>query len=89
MKPKDEKIQTFPCDYLLKVMGLATDEFEQAVVMIMHKHIPDLGEGAISITPSKGKNYISINVKFNATSQKQLDAIYKELSKNKHVLMAL
>ena len=79
---------TFPCQYPLKIIGLKTN-LEKAVVPILHKHIPDLGEGAITLRPSKDNKYLSITVSINAKSKEQLDELYKELSACKDVIMAL
>lgn len=79
----------FPCDFPIKVMGKATPEFETFVLSTIHKHVPDIKEGAIELRPSENKNYLSITVTIQAQSKAQLDAIYQELTASKLVLMAL
>jgi len=79
----------FPCEYFIKVMGKKSEEFEAAILPIIHKHVPDLGEASISMRESKEGKYISFTIHINATSKDQLDAIYMELSDCKLVLMAL
>lgn len=39
---KDESLLKFPCDFTLKIFGRGTDEFDAAVLMIVHKHAPNL-----------------------------------------------
>jgi putative lipoic acid-binding regulatory protein len=39
--------------------------------------------------PSKDGNFMAITVIIEASSKKQLDAIYQELTDHPHVLMAL
>jgi len=85
----DETKLEFPCDFSLKIMGKQGTEFEAAVVPIIHKHVPDLGEGAISFRESAEGNYVSMTVQFNASSQEQLDAIYIDLTNCEFVIMAL
>jgi putative lipoic acid-binding regulatory protein len=79
----------FPCDFPIKVMGRAGNDFEFAVVQILRKHIPDLAEGAISRRDSKQNNYSAITIVVEAKSREQLDAIYQDLSACEHILMAL
>jgi uncharacterized protein len=89
MPTPDTSLLKFPCDFPIKIMGPATDAFELAALTIIHKHCPDLAEGAISTRRSKDGNYLGMTVIIHATSQAQLDAIYSELSAHELVLMAL
>lgn len=82
-------ILTFPCDFPIKVIGEANQQFEAAVVAIIRQHIPTISESAFTLKPSKKSNYLSITVVINATSQEQLDAIYHDLTDSKYVMMAL
>jgi hypothetical protein len=79
----------FPCDFVVKVMGRAGPEFEAAAVTILHRHVPDLAEGAISVRASRGGNYLALSATFRATSREQLDALYRELTACDQVVMAL
>lgn len=79
----------FPCDFPIKIMGPAGNDFEIKVLTIVRKHVPDLGEAAISNRLSKDGTYQSITVTIYATSQQQLDSIYQELNNDKEVLMVL
>ena len=79
----------FPCDYHIKVMGRAGEDFETKVIMIMRKYVPDLSDTAVSRRKSTQQNYISLNIHFNASSRAQLDAIYADLQQCEHVLMTL
>jgi len=84
-----EEVITFPCNFTLKIIGKKTREFEQAVVCIIHKHFPKLGEGAISLKSSKGGKYLSISATVPAQNKKQLDNLYEELTNNDQILFAL
>lgn len=79
---------TFPCEYPLKIIGNA-DSLESIAVPILHKHIPNLGEGAIKLRPSSDKKYLAITVTFQANSKDQLDALYIELTSHKEIIMVL
>ncbi len=79
----------FPCEYMIKVMGKNTPEFEGTVLKIFNQHVKDLSEGAISPRQSKENNFLALTVTFTATSQDQLDQIYIALSEAEDVIMAL
>ena len=79
----------FPCEFLFKIFGKATDEFEIAVLSIIRKHTDELKENAIRCRPSKDGNYMALTITILAQSQEQLDNIYRELSSNPLVLMVL
>ena len=84
-----EKLINFPCQFPIKIMGLANDTFEGAVVTILNQHVPDLGEGAIVSKLSKGGKFESITATINAQNQEQLDALYRALTQDPNILMVL
>ena len=85
----ENKIWNFPCDFPIKIVGKATPEFESFALTTVHKHFPDLKETAIECRPSKDGTYLSITAVILATSKEQLDALYRELTANKLVLVVL
>lgn len=88
--PEDEESTLrFPCEFPIKAMGKATPELEIAVLEIMHRHVPDLGEGAVKTRESRNGNYLSITVTIQARSRDQLDAIYMELTTCEHIVFAI
>jgi putative lipoic acid-binding regulatory protein len=88
--PEDEEsLLKFPCEFPIKAMGKATPELEIAVLEIMHRHVPDLGEGAVRTRESRNGNYLSITVTIQAKSREQLDAIYMELTSCEHIVFAI
>jgi putative lipoic acid-binding regulatory protein len=89
MSEQKETLLEFPCEFSVKAMGLATDDFDSVVVEIVRRHVPDLGEGAVKTRPSKEGKYLSVTVTFEATSKPQLDAIYQDLTDHDQVLMSL
>ncbi len=86
---EEETLLEFPCEFSIKAMGLATPEFDTVVVEIVRQHAPELGEGAVRTRPSSGGKYLAVTVTINATSKKQLDAIYQALTDHELVLMSL
>jgi uncharacterized protein len=85
----DESFLKFPCEFPIKVMGRAANDFDSLVVGLIRRHSPDLLEGAVKSRHSKGGRYISVTVTIQAQSRAQLDNIYMDLSAEKRILMAL
>lgn len=85
----EETLFEFPCDFPVKAMGAATESFAAEVITIVRRHVPDLDESTITTRDSNGGRYLSITITVRATSKRQLDAIYLDLSASEQVLMAL
>jgi uncharacterized protein len=88
IKPS-ETLLTFPCDFTIKVFGLASNEFEAAVLGIVHKEAPNSSDRAIQSRLSNNGKYMALSITFHATSKEQLDNIYRALSASPQVIMAL
>lgn len=86
---EQESLLEFPCQFAIKAMGKARDDFDAIVVEIVRRHVEDIREGAVTSRPSKAGTYISVTVMIEATSRAQLDAIYQGLTDHPDVLMAL
>ncbi|MGD8515154.1 MAG: DUF493 domain-containing protein [Granulosicoccaceae bacterium] len=89
MTNHDDTLFEFPCEFPLKIMGKNVEAFEPAVITIVRKHVPDLGEGAVRTRPSSKGNYLAITVTFEAQNKQQLDNLYRELHACEHVSMLL
>ena len=89
MHNEEESPLKFPCEFPIKAMGKSDCSLDTIVVEIVRKHAPDLGEGAIKTRASTNGNYVSVTVTVNATSRRQLDAIYQDLVDCEAVIMAL
>jgi len=89
MEEREETLFEFPCQFSVKAMGLAADDFDALVVSIVSRHVPGLGKGAAQTRPSSGGKYLSVTVTFEASSKAQLDAIYQSLTDHEQVLMGL
>jgi len=90
MKPATtESVIKFPCDFPVKALGRADDNFDALVVSIIRRHSPEFTDATIKKRLSRGGKYISVTVTIQAQNQKQLDNLYMELSTNEQVLMAL
>lgn len=84
-----ETLLDFPCQFPIKAMGRAHDDFETQVVELVRKHVPDLGQDDVKCRDSQGGKYLSVTITVTATSREQLDNIYRELTACEEVLMAL
>jgi putative lipoic acid-binding regulatory protein len=79
----------FPCDLPIKMMGRDTPEFHTTARSLIEKHVGPLAEESIQVNVSRKGNFVSITVTVTATSQQQLDDIYRDVSGHDDVLMAL
>jgi putative lipoic acid-binding regulatory protein len=87
--PNNNTLLKFPCDFTIKIFGLEGEEFESNVLMIIHKHVPNLSEHAIQSRKSENGKYCALSITVHVDSKQQLDSIYYDLSSSPHVLMAL
>ncbi len=85
----EQSLLKFPCNFPIKAMGKAEADFDALVVEIVRRYAPDLAESAVFTRPSKSGKWISVTVIIQATSQKQLDAIYQAFTDHDKVVMAL
>lgn len=89
MQVNNESLFEFPCEFPIKVMGRALDDFDAMVVGIIRKHVPQFSDTTVRSRLSRGGQYVSVTVTIRATSRDQLDRIYMELTSNERVLVAL
>ena len=88
-KTDEDTIMKFPCEFPIKVMGIASDDFDIIVMGIIKKHVSNLSESAVKSRYSQEGNYVSVTVTIEAESRQQLDDIYFDLTEHKKVIMAL
>ena len=69
----------FPCDFPLKIMGARHDEFAQTITALVCEHAPDYDPSRVEMRPSAKGNYLSLTCTIRATSQAQLDGLYRAL----------
>ena len=89
MNEPHEPALRFPTEFPIKVMGRDEPAFEPTVLEIVRRHAGADVELAVRSRPSAGGNFVSVTVTFEAQSQAQLDAIYRELTAHDLVLMVL
>ena len=86
---EQESVFEFPCEFPIKVVGKATPAFEDTVMDIIRRHVPELTADSVRSTGSKKGKFVSLTVTIVATGREQLDDIYRDLSSCDSVLMAL
>ncbi|MCJ7592355.1 MAG: DUF493 domain-containing protein [Woeseiaceae bacterium] len=85
----EESAIKFPCEFPIKMMGRDTPEFRAIARGLVEHHVGPVAEEAIYVNLSAKGNFVSITVTVTATSQQQLDDIYRDASAHDDVLMAL
>jgi putative lipoic acid-binding regulatory protein len=79
----------FPCEFPIKILGKAAEDFELLVVELVRRHCHDLKKSAVTMRSSKGGKYVSVTVIITAQSRAHLDALYMDLSSHERVKMVL
>ncbi len=85
----EESAIKFPCSFPIKMMGRDTPEVRQTVRSLVERHAGPIADEAIREAGSRKGNFVSVTITVIATSQKQLDDIYQDLTAHDDVLMAL
>jgi len=85
----EDGLLEFPCKFPVKMMGRKGSSFRDAALSIIEQHTGTIDEDAVRIMPSSGGNFVSITVTIDASSQVQLDDIYRDLSAHEEILVAL
>ena len=85
-KPKID----FPCpDYVIKIMGDATDEFQEWVESIVEQVAPGYDHNKTTIKHSKKGSFMSVNVWITATGVDQLQDLHVRLIADPRVKMVI
>jgi putative lipoic acid-binding regulatory protein len=70
-------------------MGRDTPEFRILARVLIENHVGKITDEAMRFNLSDKGNFVSVTVTVTASSQQQLDDIYREVSEHDDVLMAL
>ena len=82
-------LQEFPSDFPIKVMGRRDSDLRALTQAIVERHAGPLSEANVKTRTSGDGNFLAFTYTVKAQSREQLDAIYRELTACKSVLMAL
>jgi putative lipoic acid-binding regulatory protein len=83
------KVQEFPCQFPIKVMGRHDSDLRSLTQAIIERHSGPIADSNVRTRTSADGNFLALTYVVLASSRKQLDAIYRELTACKSVLMAL
>lgn len=81
--------QNFPSDFPIKVMGRHDSNLRALTQAIVEKHAGPIADSHVKTRTSADGNFLALTYTVHAKSREQLDAIYRELTACKSVLMAL
>lgn len=89
MSSTNKPLIDFPSDFPIKVVGVMSDGFAQAIADLILEHDPEFHTGKMDMRPSSKGNYLSLTVTIKATSREQLDNIYRALTSHDLVKFVL
>lgn len=87
-KTKPEDLLEFPCHYQFKAVGIAGDQFQQAIVAAIGQHVA-VAADAVRSKPSGKGTYQAVSVLVTLHSYQQLTSIYKEMRQVEGLKMLL
>lgn len=87
-EPQAPKIE-FPCEYPIKVIGTAGDDFAEVICEIVERHAPGVDTTTIDVKDSKNGRFLSLRLVITATGQEQLEALHRDLKATGRVHMVL
>lgn len=86
---EQRQLLEFPCHFPLKIMGEQHPEFAATVLSVVQTHAPDTQKHHMQTRNSAKGNYLSVTLTVRATSQEQLDNIYRALTSHPMVKVVL
>jgi len=81
--------QEFPSQFPIKVMGRHDSDLRAITQAIIERHSGPIADSSVRTRTSADGNFLALTYLVLAESREQLDAIYRELTACKSVLMAL
>jgi putative lipoic acid-binding regulatory protein len=79
----------FPCLYPIKIIGVASTEFQAEVVTVVERHAGEISSDLIELQVSKKNTYVSVRITIAATGIDQLQNLFDELKTLESVKMVL
>ncbi len=76
----------YPCDHILKVVGLNKPGFLDQILEVVCKHMPfEQNSKTVSSRTSRDDKYLSLTLNLFAESREQLDTLYEAISEHEWV----
>ena len=79
----------FPCDYPVKIVGDAADDFRRVVEAIVERHAGGFARELTTERFSANGRFVSVTVTIVATGPEQLQALFEDLKSTGRVHMVL
>ena len=89
IETRKESLLEFPCDFPIKIMGKAHPEFKDTIFKVVAVHDNEIDVEKIEERASSGGTYTGLTSTVRATSQEQLDNIYRALTGHPMVKVVL
>ena len=89
MSKMTQSLIEYPCEFPIKIFGQQQAGFAQAVLEVVTRHDPGFVAASMGMRASKNARYISLTCTIHATSQEQLDSLYKDLCDHPLIVMVL
>jgi hypothetical protein len=84
-----ETLLEFPCQFPIKIMGPATDDFDAQIRALVTAQLGELPPSVWKIRPSAKGNFVGMTLTFTATSKAQIDDLYRAITAHPDVKMCL
>jgi putative lipoic acid-binding regulatory protein len=84
-----DTLLTFPCRFPIKMMGRDEPAFHETAKRLVEQHAGVVNPDDIRTAPSRNGRFVSVTITIDATSQKQLDEIYRDISADEQIMVAL
>lgn len=69
----------FPCDYPIKVVGNAAEDFREFVLEVVERHADVVQREIIDVRASSSGRFLSVRLTIVATGEEQLQNLHNEL----------
>lgn len=80
---------SFPCDYPIKVVGDAAEDFTAMVCQVVLRHDAGFDASSIQVVESRNARFLSVRLTLRATGEVQLKALFEELKATGRVHMVV
>ncbi|MEA2119318.1 DUF493 domain-containing protein [Halovibrio sp. HP20-50] len=80
---------TFPCDYSLKIVGDAAEDFPAHVCQVIVRHAPDFDAMTMQVVDSRNGRFQSVRVVIRATGERHIKGLFDDLKATGRVHMVV
>ncbi|HAA44117.1 MAG: hypothetical protein XD36_1765 [Halomonas sp. 54_146] len=80
---------TFPCDYSLKIVGDAAEDFPACVCQVIVRHAADFDATTMQVVDSRNGRFQSVRVMIRATGEQHIKDLFEDLKATGRVHMVV